>query len=70
MNLDREFLYELENCKLKSEIEKLIEEFDDDDTIIVLENQYEQILRINKNENIENIKKILIYRYRQYCKEN
>lgn len=70
MKIDREFLYMLENCKSREDIEKIIEECDDDNLHIELEEHYKQILKFNQNETVISIKNILIFVYRKYCSEN
>ena len=70
MKIDREFLYELEICKSRKEIEDVIEDVDDDDVRENLSEHYKQILKFNENENVMSIKNILIYSYRKYCSEN
>lgn len=67
IELDRDFLYQLEMCKTTIDIEGLIDDYDNDEIMKLLQEQYKQILRFNKNEKIDNIKKILIYKYRNYC---
>lgn len=68
-DLDRELLYKLEVCNSRIEMESLIESIDDDDISILLSNQYKQILKFNKDEKLDSIRNILIYKYRKYCKE-
>lgn len=70
MKIDREFLYMLENCNSREDVEKIIEECDDDNLHIELEEHYKQILKFNKNETVTSIKNILIFVYRKYCSEN
>lgn len=70
MQLDRDFLYQLEKCNTRREIENVIEDCDDDGTNRVLTEHYHQILEFNKEETVMSIKKILIFVYRKYCSEN
>ena len=70
MKIDREFLFELENCKERKEIQQVIENCDDDDVNKILTEHYKQILKFNKDETVMSIKKILIFVYRKYCNEN
>lgn len=69
MKIDREFLYMLERCNSRTEIEKVIEDCEDDEAHIILTEHYEQILQFNKNETVMSIKNILIFVYRKYCSE-
>ena len=70
MKIDREFLYKLEICQSREEIEATIEECDDDNVHKMLLEHYEQILKFNNEEIVRNIVNILIYVYRKYCSEN
>lgn len=70
MKIDREFLYKLEICKTRKEIEKIIEDCDDDNANKILQEHYEQIIKFNSEEPIRNIINILIFVYRKYCSEN
>lgn len=60
---DREFIFNLNNCNTRSEIERLIEEIDDDQVCIKMGDSYHQILEVNQDENVRNIKKILEFKY-------
>lgn len=70
MKIDREFLYLLEKCSDRKEIETVLEECDDDEVSKILLDHYEQILKFNKEETVKNIINILIFVYRKYCSEH
>jgi len=70
MELDREFLFELENCNNRNEIKEVLEKCDDDEASRMLLEHYEQILKFNKDETVQSIKNIIIFVYRKYCSEN
>lgn len=70
MKLDRDFLNNLEICHTRDEIEKAIEDCEDDIANIILTEHYQQILKFNKDESVMSIKNILIFVYRKYCSEN
>ena len=64
MNEDeREFIFNLNMCNTRSEVEELISQIDDDEMCIKMTESYQQILKFNQNESIKNIKKILEFKY-------
>ena len=60
---DREFIFYLNMCTTRTEIEKIISQIDDDEMCIKMTDSYQQILEVNQNESIKNIKKILEFKY-------
>ena len=68
-DIDRvEFYEQLSKCKTRQEIEDLIEIIEDDDLQIAMQDKLEQILEINKNEDVKSIIRILEYAYLKFKK--
>lgn len=65
---DKEFLFTLNQCDSRKEIEELISQIDDDMLCIKMKDSYQQILEVNQDESIKNIKKILDFKYSNYKK--
>lgn len=60
---DREFIFKLNRCNTRAEIEELISQIDDDELCIKMSDSFHQILEINQEESVKNIKKILEFKY-------
>ena len=67
---DREFIFSLNNCNSRQEIEELINEIDDDQMCIKMTDDYQQILEFNQVESIKSIKKILEFKYTKLRNES
>lgn len=67
---DREFIFSLNNCNSRQEIEELINEIDDDQMCIKMTDDYQQILEFNQEESIKSIKKILEFKYTKLRNES
>lgn len=61
---DREFIFDLNMCNTRAEIEEIINQIDDDQICIKMTDSYQQILEVNQDESVKNIKKILEFKYR------
>ena len=64
MDNDRnEFYKQLQYCKSRKEIEDLFETIENIELYEVIEDKYNQIIELNKDEDLKNIIKILEYTY-------
>ncbi len=67
---DREFIFKLNMCNTRKEIEKLINQIDDDGLCLKMTDSYSQILEVNAEESVKNIKKILEFKYTKVRNSN
>ena len=65
-DIDRELFNKLDFCNSREKVEKLIQNIDDEELYKVIKDKYEQILEFNENEDVESIKRILYFAYRNF----